>query len=117
MEHQPEKTVKKHPWPLLIFSVIFFGIVGYLVLNFPPDYIISLGSLKISLLIPFFVGLFLGVYTLAAYFTISFLQGVLLAGATIAYLLLRYFGITHILFGLLLLAIVVSLEFALYKKK
>lgn len=117
VETKHEEKIKKHPWPLLLFSIIFFGIIGYWIVNFSPNYLIPLGTVKFSILIPFFVLLFLGIYSFIAYLTISFLQGLILGGAFIVYLLLRYFGITHILFGLLLLAIVISLEFALYKKK
>lgn len=114
---QGKEKIKKHPWPLLIFSLLFFGLIGYLVVNWSPHYVITLGSLKLSLLIPFFVLLFAGIYAFVAYFMISFLQGLIIAGTIIAYLLLRFFGITHPLFGILLLAMLISIEFAIYKKK
>lgn len=117
IELKGEEKIKKHPWPLLILSILFLGFLGYIVINWSPSYVFSVGTLKISLLIPFFILLFAGIYAFVAYLMISSLQGLIIAGTIIAYLLLRFFGITHPLFGILLLAMLISIEFAIYKKK
>ena len=117
MEHPVERKQKKHPWPLLLLSIIFFGIAGYWVTNFPPSFSMLVGIVTFPLLLPFFIILFSGIFTVTTYFTLSWIQGLIVAVSITSYLLLRLFGITHILFGFLLLAMVVSLEFALLKKK
>lgn len=116
-EAKQEEAAKKHPWPLLLLGIIFFIFLGYGITNWSPDFTIVIGSLKISILLLFFILLFAAMYTIIGYFTISSLQGFIFATAVIIYLLLRYFGITHPLFGLLLLAMLISIEFAIYKKK
>lgn len=115
--NRSENKQKKHPWPLLILSIIFLGLVGYAIFNFPPNYNFQINFIKIPIIIPFFIFIFLGVYSFVAYFTISFLQGLVFSVAVILYLVLRFFGLGHPLFGLLLLAMLISIEFAIYKKK
>ena len=116
MEMQHPK-IKKHPWPLLVVALLLIGLLTYLIIFFPPAYIISIATLKIPLVVAFLLVVFVTIYALMAYLTINSWQGLIFGVAGVVYLLLRYFGISHPLFGILLLAMLVSIEFAIYKKK
>ena len=120
METSPQRTsqqITKRPWLLLLLFIIFAFLFCSLVFVYPPDRLFGVGLLKIPLLLPGLFLLFMTVYSLSAFLFQKALQGIIIASTLLCYLLLSYFGLSQWLFGALLLGILGSIEFAIYKKK
>lgn len=107
----------KRPWLLLLLFIIFAFLFSSLVFLYPPDMLFELGPLKISLLFPGLFLLFLTVYSLSAFIFQNAIQGLVISSTLLIYLLFSYFGLSQWIFGVLLLGIFGSIEFAIYKKK
>jgi hypothetical protein len=111
------KAQKKRPLPLLFGGIGLLGVAAYIVFGFPPTFVIPVGPVSFSLIIPFFVVLYAAVYCITAFAGASAVQGIIVASFTVGYMIMRLFGLTHVLFAILLLGVLGSIEFAIYKKK
>ena len=92
---------------------LFWGFAGLFILAayvniFPPE--------QIAYVISFFVLLFVTLTVFGVYFFRQFRRSVIFAGGIILYLLLRYFGLRHGLYAVLLAASVVAIDY-LWKNK
>gem|GEM_PF-1312001 len=100
-----------------IASVIFLIILLYLFFSFPPTTALSLGSMKLSILIPVFLLLFLFLLSFITAIFKSYSHGLLTGTFVVVYLLLRINGLTHPLFLILLLGLFLTLELLMSKGK
>lgn len=88
--------------------LLFFGITGIIVLT---AYINIVSPATIIHIAGFFLLLFLSLVLLSKYTFLNMRHAVLLAGGISLYLLLRYLGLRHPLYAVLLLASVIALEY------
>lgn len=101
---------------LLISILILIGL-AYLFFNFSPNKPIEVKGIHIPTKPIFLVGIFGFLYTLFTFILIKQIQGLLVASFTTIYLLLRFIGLTHWLFLILFIALFVTLELFILKKK
>ncbi|HVZ58773.1 MAG TPA: hypothetical protein VG935_03425 [Patescibacteria group bacterium] len=101
---------KKRQLIYLILAVISFVSFIFIVLLVSPLKEISLGFIDISPLIIFFIPLVLFFFSLPTFIFRSKKHGVLLSLFVLVYLLMRIFGLTHPLFLVLLIGLLLTLE-------
>jgi hypothetical protein len=109
------KRRKRHLW-LLILSALFLGLFGYSILNTSPSDQFSILNLRLSLLTPVLILLFLFISSFFS-FILNTRRGLLLGLLVISYLLLRLNGLTSPFFGILLLLLFGGIELFFIKRK
>ncbi|HEV2339737.1 MAG TPA: hypothetical protein VGT05_03130 [Patescibacteria group bacterium] len=108
--------VKKRPFHFFLLAVLLGGLSLYAIISYPPTFSLPLNSYRIPLF-PFVVtGVLVTIFFFTSYLFRTMLQGFLVTLFVISYLSLRYFGLKHIFFLLMLLAIFISLEVFFFKK-
>jgi len=112
-----ETVKKKKTWPLLFLSLLALLSLGYILFVFPPGAFFDALGLHISYIPIFFTLLFLSLYGLIAFFFTSGLQGLLISGVVVCFLLFRLLNLTNPLFIILLLVLFISIEGVVWKRK
>lgn len=108
---------KRRNFVYLLLSILIFIGLSYLFFNFSPNSPIEFIGIGIPTK-PIFLGLIFGfLYSLFTFIFIKKEQGLLIAGFTTVYLLLRFIGLTHWLFLILFVALFITLEIFILKKK
>jgi len=108
---------KKRSLILLSLAFISFIMEGYLILHFPPAYHGKILRYTFSIVVPFFILFFLFLYSFLGFVLRNSSRGMRIGIFFCCYLLLRLFGLTQLLFFLLLLALFVVVELFFLQKK
>jgi len=85
-------------------------------LEIPPSKTYELGFLKFPAIFIFFTDLYLFVFFLF-YFLLGKISGILFASAVSLYFLLRFAGLTHPIFLVIILSLLLTLELFFYRKR
>lgn len=107
---------------IYLFLAILFGIATmYLIYNFPPSFKFHLSKYNIPIqlpVIPFFLISLAGfIYTTLTFIFIQRTQGIIVSLFIISYLIIRLLGLTHWVFGGLFIALFITAELFIFKKK
>jgi hypothetical protein len=108
---------KKKTWPLLFLSFACLTALIYVLLVFPPGTSLTIFSFSISYIPIFFVLLFVSIYGITAFFLTSALQGVLVGGLVVGFLLFHFFNLTHPFFAVILVVLFACIEGVVWKRK
>lgn len=102
---------RKYVLPYLFFFPSIFCLF-LIIFRFSPTTNFSLYTVSLPMTIPFFLCIFLSVFSLVAFLTRSFFNGALMGAFIVSYLLLRMFNFREGLYNLLLIALFVTIFFA-----
>ncbi len=112
---------KRHNYVYFLLSILAAIVTGYIFFNFPPDYNIDLSQYNITFQIPitpvFFLSFYLFVFSFITFILIKKIQGILFVVFILGYIGMRQIGLTHWIFLVLLLALFITIELFLFKKK
>jgi len=108
---------KRRNFVYLLLAILFAIAVVYIFLNFPPDYKFKIGIFGIPILPFFFISLAIFIFSTITFLLIKKAQGILLVFFFLSYILMRLAGLTHWIFGLLFLALFITIELFILKKK
>lgn len=106
---------RNYVYPLL--SILIFIGLSYIFFNFSPIKPIELKGFEIPTKPIFLIAIFGLLYTAVTFISNKKSQGLLVATLTTGYLLLRFIGLTHWLFLILFIALFITLELFILKKK
>jgi hypothetical protein len=95
----------------LIYSLSSFVAVIVLIVYLSPSYEMSFMGFRLSIIVPFFIVIFLLIYCLGRLIIKSKKHALIIALFVVSYLLFRLNGLTHPLFLILLLALFLVVEF------
>ena len=101
----------------LPLSLLFLASTAYIFLKLPPDYKFAIANLRISILPFFFASLFALVFSLFTFVFRSRLQGLIFSSLIIFYMFLRFVELTSLLFLGLIIALFITIELFIYKKR
>jgi hypothetical protein len=108
---------KRHNYVYLLFSILFAIISAYLFVNYPPTYKFNLLNFWIPILPLFLFSISAFIFSLTTFIFIQKTQGLILVFVLNLYLILRLVGLTHFIFAILVLALFITLELFVIKKK
>ena len=112
-----EKRKTKLYLPYLFLTFIVIGILSFLFINFPPNYSFEVINLSIPVIYLSFALTFLSIYFLGTFIFRGSVHGIILSALVISYLVLRVVGIRQTFFLFLIIALFISIELLLRKKK
>ncbi len=108
---------KRHNYVYLLLSVLFGILTSYIFLTFPPNYKFLTSNLGVPIFPIFFASLIILIFSFLTFIFIKKIQGIVVSVIFSAFLVLRLIGLTHWIFALLLLALLITIEVFLYKQK
>ena len=108
---------KRHNYLYLLFAILLAIITAYLFVNFPPYHKFQIANLGIPILPIFFTLLGLLIFSLSTFIFIQKNHGVIITLVALVYLLMRAIGLTHWIFLVLVLGLLIALELFIIKKK
>ena len=108
---------KRHNFLYLLLAMLFGIITGYLLYSFPPTYKFPLSSIQIPILPLFLVSLAGFIFSSLTFIFIQKTQGIIVSFFVVLYLILRLIGLTHWIFLGLILALFITVELFIFKKK
>lgn len=108
---------KRHNYAYLLASVLFLILISYLSVNYSPFHKFQISTLAVPILPIFFTLLGLLIFSLSTFVFIQKQHGVVLTLMILGYLLMRLIGLTHWIFLILVLGLLVALELFIIKKK
>lgn len=108
---------KKRPLWILILTLLSFAGLFYLVISYDPAQKYLILNTQYSILLFFFVLLFLLSSSITAYVFNNLRRGILVGLFTTSYFLLRFLHLTQISFLILLIAFFIALEFFFSHKR
>ena len=110
------KRRKKPIW-LLVVGLLSLAILIYILIFLSPESSIVNGQWSINVLPFFFILTFISLFLLFSFLLSNFRRGLFIGLFVSTYLLLRFLGLTHIFFLIMLLILFITLEmFFNYKK-
>ncbi len=108
---------KRHNFVYLLLAILFAISCGYIFLNFPPDYKFAVSSFMLPIL-PIFLASLLGfIFSSLTFVFIQKTQGIIISSFLLLFLILRLVGLDHWIFAILLLALFITAELFVIKKK
>ena len=110
------KRKRRKPIAAYFFSVIFLVFLLVIIFKLPPNQALTIKGYKLPIVPIFFIDLYLVIFFFV-YFISSKLHATLIAAFIAFYLLLRYAGLTHPVFFVITLALLVTIELFFYKRK
>ncbi len=108
---------RRHNYLFLLLAILFGIISYYLVFHFPPNYIFPVGNFGIPILPIFFMTFGLFIFSAFTFIFIQKIQGVIFSLFILCYLILRLTGLTHFIFGFMFIALFITVELFILKKK
>jgi hypothetical protein len=118
---KPEKprpiARKRFNFFYLLLSILFAITTIYLFLNFPPSYKISIYKFSMPIIPVFMASLATFIFCIFTFIFKRKTQGIIFAVFTIVYLIIRLLGLTHWIFLVLILALFITTELFILKKK
>lgn len=116
MRKLPLRRTKRN-FSYLLLAILFLISTGYIFYNFAPTGNFDLNFIKIPVL-PIFLISFSGfIFSLTTFILIRKLQGAIFTTFVLFYIFLRVAGLTHFIFLLILITLLVLIEIILYKKR
>ena len=103
--------------PLLFLGLSLLGILVFLIINFPPNFYMNFGILKINSFYIFLISLFVSGFGIFSFILRNFRRGFFIGLFSVVFFYLRYLNLTHIFFLIMLLIIFVCLELFFIHKK
>ena len=110
------KRKKKHIFINIFLSIAFLLATVALVQSFPPGFMIEIGNIAFSVIIVFFISIFLFIFFLVYALSGSKKHGILLSTFGISCLLFLFYKLTNPLFFILLAALFLVLELLFISK-
>ena len=101
----------------ILLAILLAIALMYIVKNLPPSYAIPVSNLKMPILPIFFLAFAGFIYSLLTFIFIQKTQGILISFFVILYLILRLLGLTHWGFGIIILALFITSEVFILRKK
>ena len=118
---KPEKLKpiarKRFNFFYLLLAILFGILTAYILINFPPSYKISVYMLSIPIVPIFIISLAGSIFCIFTFIFKRKLQGIIFSVFVILYLILRLLGLTHWIFLVLILALFITTELFVLKKK
>lgn len=118
---KPEKLKpiarKRHNFIYLLLAILFGIITAYLLYTFPPTHKFSISKLQIPVIPIFLISLTGFTFSTLTFIFIQKTQGIIISFFVILYLILRLIGLTHWIFLVLFIALFVTIELFVLKKK
>lgn len=108
---------KRHNYIYLLLAILFAILTGYIFLNFPPEFKFQFLNLKISIIPFFFISFSIFIFSLTTFLFIQRLHGILFVIFILGYISMRLVGLTHWIFLLLVVALFITAELFIIKKK
>jgi len=108
---------KRHNYIYLLISILLAIITSYLFVNFSPFHKFQILNFGIPVLPIFFATLGLLIFSLSSFIFIGKQHGVVITLTTLGYLLIRLIGLTHWIFLVLFVGLLLALELFIIKKK
>ncbi len=108
---------KRHNYIYLLISVLLGIIISYLFVNFSPFHKFQISNLSLPILPVFFASLGLLIFSLSTFIFIGKQHGVIITLIILGYLLMRLIGLTHWIFLILSIALLITIELFIIKKK
>ena len=108
---------KRHNYLYLLLAILFGIILGYLFYNFPPTHKFYVSKLQIPFLPLFLISLTGFIFSSLTFIFIQKTQGIIVSVFIILYLILRLIGLTHWIFAVLFIALFITTELFILKKK
>lgn len=108
---------KRHNYIYLLFAILLSIICAYMLVNFSPFHKFQIASIGIPILPIFFTLLGLLIFSLSVFLFIQKQHGVIITLISLLYLLMRVIGLTHWIFLVLVLGLLIALELFIIKKK
>jgi len=112
-----EKRKTKLYLPYLFLAFIAFGFLGFLLINFPPNYSLKTINFTFPIIYLFLALTFLSLFLLGTFIFRGRIHGIILSVLAMLYLVLRVIGIRQIFFLFLIIALFITIELLLRKKK
>src|SRR3989344_8952790 len=100
----------KRPIWLLVAGLLFTAFFTYIIVSTSPNYQFQITNFKFQILPFFFIAVFLFLFFSFSYIFINFRRGLFVGLFSVTYLLLRFFGLTHIFFLIILAILFLTLE-------
>lgn len=100
----------------LLLAILLAISLLYILKNLPPSFAIPVSNTAIPILPIFFLLLIGFIYSLLTFIFIKKTQGILISFFIIIYLILRLLGLTHWVFGAIILILFIISEFFIFKK-
>ncbi|KKQ34316.1 MAG: hypothetical protein US51_C0043G0004 [Microgenomates group bacterium GW2011_GWA2_37_6] len=108
---------KRHNFVYLLLAILFAILTGYIFLNFPPDYKFEIANIEIPILPIFLVSLTGFIFSACTFIFIQKLQGFIISSFILFYLVLRLIDLIHWIFAVMFLALFITVELFVLKKK
>lgn len=108
---------KRFNFLYLLIAFLFGIITAYIIYNFPPTYVFTFERFSISIFPFFVISLSVFIFSLITFMTKKRSQGIIFTLLIIGYLLMRTQGLTHWIFLTLILALFITAELFIFKKK
>ena len=108
---------KRHNYIYLLLGILFAVATIYLVVNFPPTYKFGAMDFAIPILPIVLISLVGFIFCTLTFFFREKTQGIIVSAFVILYLILRLIGLTHWIFAVLSIALFVTAELFVLKKK
>ncbi len=108
---------KRHNYIYLLIAILLAIITSYLFVNFSPFHKFLISGITIPVLPIFFATLGLLIFSLSTFIFIGKQHGVVITLTILGYLLMRLIGLTHWIFLILVLGLLITVELFITKKK
>ena len=122
---------KRHNFVYLLLAILLAILTVYLFINFPPDYKFQIPALPASTrgepagrsnfgvpILPIFLVSLTGfIFSTLTFIFIQKTQGIIISSLILLYLILRLIGLNHWIFLFLFLALFITIELFVLKKK
>lgn len=108
---------RNHNFIYLLFFILFIIITSYIIYNFPPNHNFNIINLSIPVFPFFLIFLSLSIFSLFTFLFIRKLQGFLFSAFILFYIFLKLLGLTHFIFAILLIALFITIQIFIFKKK
>ena len=108
---------KRHNYIYLLIVILFGIITIYIIKTFPPTYKIPIQSVELPILPLFFISLVGFIFSALTFIFIKKTQGIIVSIFVVTYLILRLIGLTHWIFLILVIALFITTELFIFRKK
>ncbi|OGH32270.1 MAG: hypothetical protein A3E70_00095 [Candidatus Levybacteria bacterium RIFCSPHIGHO2_12_FULL_40_44] len=108
---------KRHNFVYLLLAILLAISTAYIFFSFSPEYKFTVLNSGVPVLPIFLTSLIGFIFSVLTFIFIQKTQGIVISLLILFYLILRLVGLTHWLFGALFLALFVTVELFVIKKK
>lgn len=108
---------KRHNFIYLLLAILFGISTVYIFVTFPPEHSFALSNFGIPVLPIFLLSLTVFIFSSLTFIFIQKTQGIILSLLILFYLILRLIGLTHWIFLVMFIALFITIELFVLKKK